>query len=300
MITFLSGGTGTPKLIRGMRSHLPDEEIAVVVNTAEDLWICGNHLSPDLDTLVYLFAGSLDTTTWWGIRGDTFRTHEEALRMGADEFIAIGDTDRAMHIARGELLRRGFRLTEATERICRSLGVRAQILPMTDTPVRTIVLSRGREFHFQEFWVRHRGDMPIEGVERRWDVPPEATGEVISAVRSSEAVVIGPSNPITSILPILECAGIRDALSGKIVISVSPFIGDAPVSGPAAALMRARGLAPDSLSTRDLYRDISSYFIHDLRDPVEVPGSYRMDTLMTDLDASTRLCGEILSIIRGQ
>lgn len=300
MITFLSGGTGTPKLIRGMRSHLADEEIAVVVNTAEDLWISGNHLSPDLDTLIYLFSGSLDTNSWWGIREDTFRTHEEALRMGVDEFIAIGDADRAIHIARGELLRQGCRFTEVTDRICRTLGVRAQILPMADTPVSTVVRSHGREYHYQEYWVRHRGEIPIESVERKWEVPPVATGEVIAAVRSAEAVVIGPSNPITSILPILECAGIREAMSGKMVISISPFIGNAPVSGPAAALMQAWGCLPDSLSTHDLYREVSSCFIHDLRDPVEVPGSYRLDTLMKDLAASTRLCGEILSIIRGQ
>lgn len=297
MITFFSGGTGTPKLIQGMRRHLPDDEIAVVGNTAEDVWISGNFLSPDVDTLIYLFAGTLDCDTWWGLRGDTFSTHEELTRLGGDEYITIGDRDRALHIMRGAFLRQGMSLTGVTARICSSLGIGARILPMTDTPVETIVHSGGKEIHFQEYWVRHRGALPIEGVIRRYATPPRATDEVLSAIRSSEAVIIGPSNPITSILPILECQGIQEALSGVPVVAVSPFIGNAPVSGPAAALMRARGLEPNSLSTYELYAEFLDHFIQDTRDPVEVPGSARMDTLMNAPGVDTALAGGILSLL---
>jgi LPPG:FO 2-phospho-L-lactate transferase len=115
MITFLSGGTGTPKLLRGMQKVTDRHEISVIVNTAEDIWISGNHLSPDLDTVMYLFAGILNTDTWWGIRNDSFTTHEEIARLGIDEFIAIGDKDRAVQIARGEMIRNGMRLTNATK-----------------------------------------------------------------------------------------------------------------------------------------------------------------------------------------
>src|SRR5512136_3407076 len=114
MITFLSGGTGTPKLLWGMRAHLPDREMAVVVNTAEDTWVSGNHLSPDLDTVMYLFAGLADTGTWRGIEGDSFSTHDALIAWGGEEPLKIGDRDRAVHILRGDLLRKGTRLTEAS------------------------------------------------------------------------------------------------------------------------------------------------------------------------------------------
>ena len=144
MITFLSGGTGTPKLLQGMRRILGDEEISVVVNTAEDIWISGNHLAPDLDTVMYLFSGDLDTRTWWGVEGDTYITHERIGRLGGDEFIAIGDRDRAVHVARGGMMREGKTLTEATRSLCSALGIKAEILPMADTPVTTRVMTPGR------------------------------------------------------------------------------------------------------------------------------------------------------------
>lgn len=303
MITFLSGGTGTPKLIQGFRELIPDEEIAVIVNTAEDIWISGNHMSPDVDTVMYLFAGIIDTATWWGITGDTFVTHGEAVRLGAEEFITIGDRDRAVHIARGELLRSGKSLTEATIRICRTLGVAASVLPMADSPVASLVRTPGGWVHFQEYWIRSGGKTEITGVTRKWEIPPELTSQARDAIRKSDMVIVGPSNPVTSILPILECAGIRDLLAEKPVIAVSPFIGDRPVSGPAQALMKAAGLEPGSLATYALYRDLIDLFFQDIRDTVEVQGAVRADTLMTGrsrardlaeriLDEAGRLAGE--------
>jgi len=299
MITFLSGGTGTPKVIRGMRRYLPDHEISVVVNTAEDVWMSGGFVSPDIDTLIYLFSGLLNTSSWWGQEGDTFITHHELQRLDGGEYIAIGDRDRAVHLLRGEYLKRGMTLTAATAQLCTSLGVRAQILPMADTPVETVVSCSGREIHFQEYWVRHRGALPIEGVRRRWAAPPVATPAVVSAIGAAEAVIIGPSNPITSILPILECRGVPEALEEVPVVAVSPFIGHAPVSGPAAALMRARGLSPDSAATRDLYAGFLDHFIQDSSDPVEVSGAIRMDTLMNHPGVDEALAERILSLVRG-
>jgi LPPG:FO 2-phospho-L-lactate transferase len=296
MITFLSGGTGTPKLIRGARVHLADEEIAVVVNTAEDFWISGNHLSPDTDTLIYLFSGQLNTVTWWGISGDTFRTHDELIGLGVDEYIGIGDRDRALHIARGELLRRGYSLTRATSQLCSRMGIRSAILPMTDEEVATLIRTPSSVIHYQEYWVKHQGNLPIEEVIRYSPTRPSATAEVLSAIEVSDTVIIGPSNPITSILPILECEGVIQALMERFVIAVSPFIGDAPVSGPAAALMRARGLTPDSLSTWHLYEEICDLFIQDIRDTVIVPGSLRFDTLMTDAGKSAALARVLLEM----
>jgi LPPG:FO 2-phospho-L-lactate transferase len=297
MITFLSGGTGTPKLLRGMQKVMDRHEISVIVNTAEDIWISGNHISPDVDTVMYLFAGILNTDTWWGIRSDTFTTHEELTRLGIDEFIGIGDRDRAVHIARGEMLRNGMRLTNVTKILCERFGVRENVLPMTDTEVTTQVKTDLGYIHFQEYWVRARGKIEIKEVVRSFNEPPVATPEVLEALEASDAVVIGPSNPITSILPILSCDGMKEALRDKVVIAVSPFIGDAPVSGPAAALMKAAGFEPSSIGTFNCYRGLPDLFVQDIRDPVAVSQSVRFDTLMVDEDKSVALAREILRLI---
>ncbi len=299
MISFLSGGTGTPKLLRGMRQIIDDAGISVVVNTAEDRWISGNHLSPDIDTVMYLFAGILDAGTWWGIDGDSFITHDSSILLGADEFIRIGDRDRAVHIVRGDLLRQGKSLTAATRVLCDRFKIRATVLPMTDTPVETQINTGDGWIHFQDYWVRQHGVPHVSGIRR---VPEAAvtTNEVRETLRMSGAVVIGPSNPVTSILPILECEGVRELLQDRFVVAISPFIGRAPVSGPAGALMEAIGCEPSSLGTCQLYSDLVDVFIQDERDPVPVPGSVRLDTLMTDEGKSRTLAEGLVKIIRDE
>ena len=188
--------------------------------------------------------GILNTDTWWGIRNDSFITHEEIARLGIDEFIAIGDKDRAVQIARGEMIRNGMRLTNATKNLCDRFGIRENVLPMTDTEVTTLVKTDLGLIHFQEYWVRAKGKIEIEQVVRNFRELPVATEEVLAVIEASDAVVIGPSNPITSISPILACEGILPALADKLVIAVSPFIGDTPISGPAGALMKAAGFKP--------------------------------------------------------
>jgi LPPG:FO 2-phospho-L-lactate transferase len=298
MITFLSGGTGTPKLLRGMQKVMDRHEISVIVNTAEDIWISGNHISPDLDTVMYLFAGILNTDTWWGIRNDSFTTHEEIIRLGIEEYIAIGDKDRAVQIARGEMLRNGMRLTNATKSLCDRFGVRENVLPMTDTEVTTQVKTDLGLIHFQEYWVRAKGQIGIEQVLRSFRDPPVATEEVLAVIEASDAVVIGPSNPITSISPILACDGIKPALRKKTVIAVSPFIGNSPVSGPAGDLMKAAGFEPSARGTLHCYEGIADIFVQDIRDPVEIGNSVRFDTLMIDEEKSVALAQEILSLTK--
>ena len=297
MITFLSGGTGTPKLLRGMQKIMDRHEIAVVVNTAEDIWISGNHISPDVDTVMYLFAGILNTETWWGVRNDTFTTHEETTRLGIDEFITVGDGDRAVHIARGEMMRNGMRLTNATKVLCERFGVRETVLPMADTEVTTHVQTDIGLMHFQEYWIRARGQIDIRKVVWSYNELPVATPEVLTTIEASDAVVIGPSNPITSILPILSCDGMKAALRDKFVIAVSPFIDHAPVSGPAGALMAAAGFEPSAKGTLDCYEGVSDLFIQDIRDPVDTGHSVRFDTLMTDEEKSVSLAKEILRLV---
>ncbi len=281
-----------------MQKVVDRHKISVIVNTAEDIWISGNHISPDLDTVMYLFAGILDTDTWWGIRNDSFITHEEIVQLGVDEFISIGDKDRAVHIARGEMLRKGMRLTNITKILCDRFGIRETVLPMTDTEVTTQVKTALGLIHFQEYWIRAKGQIEIEQVVRSCIEPPVATEEVLAVIEASDIVVIGPSNPITSISPILACEGIKSALMDKMVIAVSPFIGNAPVSGPAGALMQAAGFEPSSLGTLNCYDGITDIFVQDIRDPVNVSNSVRFDTLMTDEEKSISLATEILRLAR--
>ena len=300
MITVLSGGTGTPKLIRGLRQILRDNEITVIVNTGEDLWMSGQYVSPDIDTVTYLFAGLLNTDTWWGIKGDTMHTYHAMERLGYKEPLPLGEQDRATNLARTAYLNAGMRLTEATKKITDGYGISARILPMSDQQVTTYVVQEDDSLmHYQDYWVGKRGNVPIKGVVRKTadGTPLVATPEALAAIEESDGVIIGPSNPVTSIGPILECAGIRDALKKKFVIGVSPFIGNRPVSGPAAALMKAWGYESTSFGTKQVYADVLDVFVQDVTDTgIEVPGSIRLDTMMTNIKKAESLPWDLLSL----
>jgi LPPG:FO 2-phospho-L-lactate transferase len=303
MITVLSGGTGTPKLIRGLRQILRDEEITVIVNTGEDMRQSGLFVSPDVDTVTYLFAGLLNTDTWWGIRGDSLDTYNAMKRLGYEERLPLGERDRAVNTVRTALMNEGKTLTEATRHITEHLGIRASILPMSNQQVTSYVVCEDDSLmHYQEYWVGKRGNVPIKGLVRKTadGAPLSATPEAISAIEEADGVIIGPSNPVTSISPILECAGIREALAGKFCVAVSPFIGNRPVSGPAGALMKAWGYESTSFGTWKLYKDVVNMFIQDISDTIEVPGANRLDTMMTNEHKAESLAWDILSYIPGR
>jgi LPPG:FO 2-phospho-L-lactate transferase len=273
---------------------MDDTDIAVIVNTAEDLWYQGGHVSPDIDTVIYLFAGILNTGTWWGIRDDTFATHEQLTVLGEDTYLTVGDRDRATELLRGELLRGGMVLTDATIELCRRLSVRASVIPMTDQEYTTMIRTPSGLLHFQEFWVKYRGNIPVLEVIRMPVQIPDGTQSALDAIGKNDMVIIGPSNPVTSIAPILECKGIPDAIKQKPTVAVSPFIGDKPVSGPARELMMAKGFEPTSAGVYAAYADLIDLFIQDIRDPVEVPGALRCNTLMTEPDVAKELVALIL------
>ena len=296
MITFLSGGTGTPKLLQGARKILKDSDISVVVNTGEDIWYQGGHISPDVDTVMFLFAGILNTKTWWGIENDSFITHDTIVEYLPDAYMAIGDKDRAIHLVRAELLKSGMNLTQVTDIFCQKLGITARVCPMSDDPWTTHVRTEEGDIHFQEYWVKHRGTMPITGVVHYPENAPDATRLACDSIRSSDIVVIGPSNPVTSILPILSCNGIMEELKMKKVVAISPFIGDEPVSGPAGQLMKTIGYPAGSAGVYAMYKDIVTYFIQDIRDPTAVSGAVRCDTLMKSPDIAAALMKEILAL----
>ncbi|ABK15213.1 MAG: 2-phospho-L-lactate transferase [Methanothrix sp.] len=290
----LSGGTGTPKLLRGLVRVLDPDEITIVVNTAEDLWVSGNLVSPDIDTVIYTLAGLIDDERWWGIRGDSFITHTRLREMGVKEMLAIGDADRAFHILRSDIIRRGGTLSDATEMMRAALGIRSRVFPMSDESVSTIIATPLGEMHFQEFWVERRGEPEVLGV--RFDGIDDARPSkgFLDALRRENTVVIGPSNPVTSISPILSLKGVRGAMAGKTVVAVSPLDGDRPFSGPAARFMKAAGFEPNDEGVISILGDVDHFIVSRSS---SYPGRcIRMDTRIDSIEDSMRLAKEILRL----
>ncbi len=297
----LSGGTGTPKLLEGLRKCLPEEELKIIVNTAEDLWVSGNLVTPDIDTVLYLFSGRLDTEKWWGVAGDTFRTHETMADLGHIERMRLGDVDRATNIMRSDYLRNGLTLTEAIGKLADSMGIRASIYPMSDDPVSTMITTGAKKMHFQDFWIGLHGevdvvDVSVEGVEQARISPG-----VLECFEKEDDVLIGPSNPITSIGPIIALPGMKEILSRKNVIAVSPIIGNEPVSGPAGKLMHACGYNVSSEGVARCYEDFLDVLIRDIRDNSGLPAEIKdkieiisMDTLMKNPDISVTMGRKII------
>jgi LPPG:FO 2-phospho-L-lactate transferase len=277
--------------------------VTVVANTADDLWISGNLVSPDLDTVVYTLAGMIDREKWWGIEGDSFKTHEFLKSLGRRELLALGDLDRAVHIFRSDLLREGFSLSEATERLCRALKVEEKVVPMTEDPVSTVISTPEEEMDLQEFLVGRSGQPEVTGVRYRGIEEARPSPGFIAALKKAaekgEPVLIGPSNPVSSIGPILALRGVRDLLGGGMgkcpVVAVSPLVGGKPVSGPAAKFMRAWGYPVTDQGVAEIIGCVDLMVVSpesDYADP-----SVKLDTVMKDQDDSLRLAEEIVEVL---
>ncbi|MBW6470068.1 MAG: 2-phospho-L-lactate transferase [Methanosarcinaceae archaeon] len=302
----LSGGTGTPKLLNGLRTLIPSEDITVVVNTAEDIWVSGNLITPDIDTVLYLFSDRIDTEKWWGVAGDTFRTYEAMKSSGYNEAMMIGDFDRATHIMRSDILRTGGTLTSAIQKLCGSYNIKADILPMSDDPVSTMITTPQGKMHFQDFWIKNYGELDVIAVSIDGISDAAIAPAVLEALETDDEVLIGPSNPITSIGPILALPGMRKILKHKKVIAVSPIIGREPVSGPAGKLMQARGFEVSSVGVAKCYQNIVDVFVIDERDTADMLDFddigcevVRADTLMRSVDVSVGLSKQILGFFEG-
>lgn len=287
--------------MNGLRKVMPEEDITVIVNTAEDLWVSGNLVTPDIDTVLYLFSDMVDQDKWWGVKGDTFRTYELMRSLGYRERMMLGDLDRATHIMRTEYIREGYTLTDAIMKLSASMGIRARVLPMSDDPVSTMIVTPQGRMHFQDFWIANRGEPEV------LDVFQEAIGQasispaVAEVLEAEDDVLIGPSNPITSIGPIVGLPGMIDILRKKNVVAVSPIIGNEPVSGPAGKLMRAKGLPVSSLGVAACYRDFLDVLVIDKRDPVDESmfagmgcRVMRADTLMKTQEISIELSRQLI------
>jgi len=295
MVTFLAGGTGTPKLLAGGASVFEPHEMTIVANTGDDVELGGLLVCPDLDTVLYERGDVLDRERWWAIEDDTTETHDElearSERAGfaegprylpddrqtegreiarwrrfsaIGEFMLIGDRDRATHLLRTSLLSEGHTLTETTRRLADAYELGVSLLPMSDDPVATMIHTPAGEIHFQEFWVAEGGDPAVEDIEFRGAETAEPTAEVLDAL--SEPVVIGPSNPVTSIGPLLSLPGVPDALAETTVVAVSPFVGDELFSGPAAKLMEATGFEASTAGVAEAYPFCDAFVVDDRDD----------------------------------
>jgi LPPG:FO 2-phospho-L-lactate transferase len=307
MITALCGGVGGAKLALGLYRTLPPGELTVIVNTADDLDLWGLHISPDLDTVIYTLAGIARRDVGWGIEGDTFEALAMLERYGLPAWFQVGDRDLATDIMRTETLRRGERLTEVAGRMVDALGVSAQILPMTDAPVATKLLVYGEWIHFQEYFVRRRHADPVEEVRYEGVGKAGATEEVLDAIETAEVVVLVNSNPVLSILPILEVSGINEALiaSSATTVAVSPIVGGDAVSGPAGDLMRLIEQPATALGVARAYLGIIDGIVIDRQDDGLAGdigalglGVRCADTIMRSEDDRIRLAGEVLSFAR--
>lgn len=271
MIVVLTGGTGGAKFVQGLKQVAPARELACIVNTGDDLRWWGLNVSPDVDSITYALAGMLSRARGWGVESDTFQCLEAMRRLGAPAWFQLGDRDLALHISRTEKLAAGATLSEATAEIARALEIEARILPMTDDHVETRVKTPAGELSFQEYFVRERYQVAVEGVRFEGAEQARPAPGVVEAIAQAECVVIAPSNPVTSIGPILAVPGIREALRGTAarVAAVSPIVGGAAVSGPAGELMRRQGLVVSAAGVAQVYADFLDVLIVDERDAAE-------------------------------
>src|ERR1700682_2615984 len=268
MITVLTGGTGGSKFVDGLRQIVRPEELTIIVNTGDDLLWWGLYVSPDLDSITYMLAGKLSQERGWGVKGDTFFCLNAMGQLGQPAWLHVGDRDLATHILRTKLLSDGQRLSEATAEIAARLGIKVRVLPMSNSRVETRVDTPGGDLSFQEYFVQRWYQDPGKSVRLCGATAHEPAPCVINSIMTASAVILAPSNHVTSIGPILAIADIREALrhTPATVIAVSPIVSNAAVSGPAGVLMVAQGLPVSIAGVAKAYEDFLDILIADVRD----------------------------------
>jgi LPPG:FO 2-phospho-L-lactate transferase len=291
-VVVLAGGTGGAKLARGMLD-VAGAELVVIANTGDDVEIHGGHVSPDPDLVTFWLADRIDERGW-GLRGDTFTVMEALRRLGEDVWFSLGDEDLAVCLARARRLAAGQSLTEVADDLRLQLGVRANVLPMSDDPVRTWIKVRGRWTPFQEFMIRDGAAGPIEDVAFRGAENAAPTAEVLGAIAGARAVMVGPSNPIISIGPILALPGMREALRScpGPVVAVSPLVRGRSIKGPTEAFLAWAGRPVSSGGIAACYDGLLDGLVADERCD-ELP-TLETDVAMPDASARRRVAQETL------
>lgn len=266
MITVLAGGTGSVKIVRGLVSHEP--KVNVISNVGDNYWLYGLYICPDIDTIVYGLADLLDQERGWGIKKDTFNFLRQMEVFGEETWFRIGDRDAATNLIRTNMLKNGKNLSDITKWMCEKFAVTANIIPVTDNTIETRITTNKGELHLQEYWVKHRGKDPIEGIQYIGAEKARPNPEAVNAIHDADMVILAPGNPLTSIGPMLQIKGIRKELSKmkKKVVAISPLIGDNAISGPAAKYMQAAGIESNAYGLAKMYSDVCSNIIVDSKD----------------------------------
>lgn len=297
-IVVLSGGSGGAKLARGIADAFGPQRLTVIANTADDIEIYGAHVSPDPDLVSFWLADAIDERGW-GLRGDTFAVMDALRALGAEVWFNLGDRDMAWCVERARMLAEGLSPTAALARLNEALGVRARVLPMSDDPVRTWVRTGAAGWcTFQEFMIRERGEGLIEGVEYRGAEQARASEQALAAIAGAGTIVIGPSNPLASIAPILAVPGLREALAqaSAPVVAVSPIVGGEVLKGPTAGFMAFAALECSAAGVADFYGELLDGIVAD--ENVARVATLQTDTRMDDAVARVRLAQETLSFAR--
>src|SRR6516165_1489953 len=268
MITVLSGGTGGAKFVDGLCQVVPAEELIIIVNTGDDLLWWGLYVSPDIDSITYVLSGMLSKERGWGVKGDTFFCLQHMGQLGQPIWFHAGDRDLAVHILRSKLLAEGKTLSEVTAEIADKLGVRARILPMSNSRVETRVGTPSGELSFEEYFVQRWYQDPVQSIRFAGAADSEPAPGVIEAIVSADTVLLAPSNPVTSIGPILAVPGVREALqrTKARIAAVSPIIAGEAVAGPAGILMASQGLPVSIAGVAHAYHDFLDLLVVDMRD----------------------------------
>jgi len=266
MITILAGGTGSVKLVRGLVAQ--DSEVNVISNVADNYWLYGMYLCPDIDTIIYGLADLLDYERGWGIKKDTFNFLRQMEVFGEETWFRIGDRDAATHLIRTNMLKNGKNLSDITKWMSDKFAITAKVIPVTDNTIETRITTQKGDLHLQEFWVKHRGKDKIEGIQYIGSDKARPNPEAINAIHDSSMVILAPGNPLTSIGPMLQIKGIRKELSKmkKKVVAVSPLIGNKAISGPAGDYMEAAGIEVNAYGLAKMYSDVCSNIVIDSKD----------------------------------
>ena len=297
-VALLAGGTGGAKLAAGMQD-LIGADLAVIANTADDTWIHGLHVSPDPDLVTYWLADRIDEERGWGIRDDGFVVHEHLQRLGAPAWFQLSDRDLATCLYRTHFIAEGGTLTAAQAQIARSLGARASVLPMAEERVQTRVLTPEGWRGLQEFLIVDRSAPPIEGVEVGGLYEAKPTPEVLDALAAADAIVVGPSNPVISIGPILAVPGMREAIgaSPAPVLAVSPFVAGRAVKGPTEKFVAAVGRPSTAAGVASLYEGVIQAMVVDADDPDPGPDDVQVfacPTLMEGREGRREVAERVL------
>jgi LPPG:FO 2-phospho-L-lactate transferase len=271
-VALLAGGSGGAKLAAGMQARI-GADLSVIANTGDDIETLGVHVSPDPDLVTYWLSGDIDEQRGWGIQGDSFVVFDQLVKLGAPDWFALSDRDLAACLYRHHFLAEGGRLTAAQAQIANAVGVKAVVLPMCEQPVHTRVQTAAGWRDVQEYLVVDRGEPEVEAVELRGISSARPTAEVTEAIADAELIVIGPSNPVISIGPILAVPGIREAIMTATapVVAVSPYVAGKIVKGPTEKFMRALGRPSTAAGVASLYDGLLGGMVVDQDDPDPPP-----------------------------